>query len=107
MTDAGPSPEATISIPTAKPCKVCRGPILPGEAYVQPSPAHSPVHARHRPQRLKITPIPGPLRGGGFVPPPPEPMPMAIRLSDGECAHIDMLRQRSYELAVARGHIRR
>jgi hypothetical protein len=61
-------------------------------------------------KRVQITPLtPAPSRvvinhvGG----PPPPPMAMAIRLSDAECDHIDMLRARSYELSVARGHMRR
>lgn len=38
---------------------------------------------------------------------PPERNALALRLSDAECAHIDELRRRSYELAIQRGHIRR
>lgn len=42
---------------------------------------------------------------------PPDPpnrrIALALRLSDAECACIDELRRRSYELAVQRGHVRR
>lgn len=37
---------------------------------------------------------------------PPERRALALRRSDAECAHIDELRRRSYELAIQRGHIR-
>jgi hypothetical protein len=38
---------------------------------------------------------------------PPGPEPMAMQISMAEQAHHDVLRQRSYHLAIQRGHIRR
>ncbi|TFC59414.1 MULTISPECIES: hypothetical protein [unclassified Cryobacterium] len=45
--------------------------------------------------------------GGGPTGDPPAPMGIALMVSGFERDHIDALRARSYELAVARGHMRR
>jgi hypothetical protein len=51
-------------------------------------------------------PAVGSVTGHPPAPPPPA-MAMAIRVSPAEEAHIDMLRLRSYHLALQRRHINR
>lgn len=44
---------------TSEPCKICGGPILPGEAYVPGSGRGLPVHARHPPVPSRLSDWPG------------------------------------------------